>query len=86
MKGSAPERMGYASHTGVSRWLNLWGRAIVRRGSAEGEAGGWTLSRGQRDQVYFHSHSFEVVAPFASTSYSKAAHALLRRASFLEAV
>src|SRR6516225_8697836 len=35
---------------------------------------------------YFHSHVFETVAPWASTSYSKAAHTLFRRASFFEAV
>ena len=35
---------------------------------------------------YFHSHILETVAPEASTSYSKATHALLRRASFCEAV
>jgi hypothetical protein len=35
---------------------------------------------------YFHSHILETVAPEGSTSYSKATHALLRRASFCEAV
>jgi len=36
--------------------------------------------------AYFHSHILETVAPAASTSYSKATHALLRRASFCEVV
>ena len=37
-------------------------------------------------RLYFHSHIFEMVFPAPSMSYSKAAQALLRRASFCEAV
>jgi len=45
------------------------------------------IKRGRLDGfAYFHSHIFEMVAPLASTSYSKAPQALLRRASFFEVV
>ena len=44
------------------------------------------VRNGKQEGSYFHSQSLEVVVPEGSTSYSKAAQALLRRASLAEVV
>ena len=89
LDGSVTEKFG---------GLDLWGKRGVARPKSEAgdvrriypgpkvQLDGACAERRDCCLAYFHSHILETVSPEASTSYSKGPHALLRRASFFEAV